>query len=393
MKFAEINFDPDDIALNDFLTNDIQFADRVLLKPTARTYICTGYAVLNVSSQHTKFKQLRHFIPRDEKLEQGFYAVWNQTLRYCRYCHEEGHVVVNCPKRRARASCWNCGIDGYIAASCTCDKPSKRAQKQPETSVTIQSSVEQAPTSLAITESSETTDAPTIDVDAENQVHYDETLPHNSPIVPSTPLITSTSPITVSPGKTGPKCCRIHAAQKLYERPVTRSQSVPPKEPIYVSSVSMQVGQTDTMITDSSMDSSSSVTQADEGHTNSCYNNMNNMLSIINTQLQARYSLWTRHCDIVSFSPSFIFSDNLAPENDGIILIKVKRPYNVLAPFWLLVLHSPATSGQQRQQFFDHILDLLHNQDLDIILDRLFITGDFNYSYLQPHLSSQTSLQ
>ncbi|KAG0780713.1 hypothetical protein G6F57_013030 [Rhizopus arrhizus] len=41
-----------------------------------------------------------------------------------------------------------------------------------------------------------------------------------------------------------------------------------------------------------------------------------NTLSIINTQFQARYSLWTRHCGIVSFSPSFIFSDNLAPEHD-----------------------------------------------------------------------------
>ncbi|KAG1367181.1 hypothetical protein G6F61_013130 [Rhizopus arrhizus] len=133
------NFDPDDTALNDFLTNGIKFADNstiipcraldsqmevirlrlsnlpfmgesallegILLKPTTRTYMCTGYAILNC--------------------EQGFYAVWNQMPHYCRYCHEEGHVVVDCPKRRARASCWNCGIDGHIAASCTRDKPSK----------------------------------------------------------------------------------------------------------------------------------------------------------------------------------------------------------------------------------------------------------------------------
>ena len=118
-----------------------------------------------------------------------------------------------------------------------------------------------------------------------------------------------------------------------------------------------------------------------------------NTLSIIDTQFQARYSLWTRHCGIVSFSPSFIFSDNLVPENDRIILTKVNHPYNAFEPFWLLVLYAPATSGQQRQQFFDNVLELLHNQDLDINLDRLFITGDFNYSYLRPHLSSQTSLQ
>ena len=33
MKFAEINFDPDDIALNDFLTNGIQFADSSTIIP------------------------------------------------------------------------------------------------------------------------------------------------------------------------------------------------------------------------------------------------------------------------------------------------------------------------------------------------------------------------
>ncbi|KAG0976599.1 hypothetical protein G6F29_010686 [Rhizopus arrhizus] len=134
---------------------------------------------------------------------------------YCRYCHEEGHVVVDCPKRRARTSCWNCGIDGHMAASCTRDKPSKRARKQPETSVAIQPSVEEASTLLVTTEYPETTDAPTIDID---------TCPNVK--IKFIPIPSST---TVSPGKTGPKRRRLHAAQKPYERPVTRSQSVPPK--------------------------------------------------------------------------------------------------------------------------------------------------------------------
>ncbi|EIE91395.1 hypothetical protein G6F46_011881 [Rhizopus delemar] len=317
MKFAEINFDPDDIALNDFLTNGLKFADNsiiipcraldsqmevirlrlsnlpflsesalleglqkslkvygeildvgILLEPITHTYMCTGYAILNVSSQHIKFKQLTHLIPWDEKREQSFYAVWNQMPHYCRYCHEEGHVVVGCPKRRARTSCWNCGIDGHMAASCTRDKPSKRARKQPEANVAVQSSVEQAPTSLAITESAVTTDTPTTDVDVypnvENQVHHDETCPHNPPVVIPTHISTSTSSIPVSPGKTGPKRSRVHATQKPYERPVTRSQSTPPKESIYAPSGSVQVGQTDNMDTECSVDPSSSVTPTDE---------------------------------------------------------------------------------------------------------------------------------
>lgn len=116
-------------------------------------------------------------------------------------------------------------------------------------------------------------------------------------------------------------------------------------------------------------------------------------LFTINTQFQAHCSLWTRHCGIVSSNPSFIISANMAPDNDRVILTKVTHPYNAFEPFFVLVLYAPANSGQQRQQFFDQVLNILHSPALGISLDRLFITGDFNYSYLRPHLSSQTSLQ
>ena len=112
-----------------------------------------------------------------------------------------------------------------------------------------------------------------------------------------------------------------------------------------------------------------------------------NTLSVINTQFQACYSLWTCHCGIVSFSSSFIFSDNLVCENDWIILT---MPLCLSDSSYSM---PPSASAQQRQQLFDHVLDLLHNQDLDINLDRLFITRDSNYSYLRPHLPSQISLQ
>ncbi|KAG1048416.1 hypothetical protein G6F43_009192 [Rhizopus delemar] len=266
MKYAEINFDPDDIALNDILINGIKFVDnsiiipcraldsqmeiiclhlsnlpflgesalleslkvygeildvRILLKSTTRTYMCTGYTVLNVSSQHIKFKQLTHLIPWDEKREQSFYAVWNQISHYYRYCYEKWRVIVVCPKRSTRTSCWNCGIDGHMAARCARDKPSKRTRKQPETSIAIQPSVDQAPTLLANTESSETTDTPTLDIDVypsgENPVPYDETLPYNPQVVIPIPLSTSTSAIIVSPSKTEPKRSQIHAEQKPCE--------------------------------------------------------------------------------------------------------------------------------------------------------------------------------
>ncbi|KAG0734391.1 hypothetical protein G6F23_012439 [Rhizopus arrhizus] len=124
LKFAEINFAPDDDALSECLANGITFADKstilpcraldthmqvvrlrlsnlpflnekalmkglekslrkygdildvgILLEPTTGTYMCTGYAVLNVASKTETFEPLTHLIPWDEQRECGFYAV------------------------------------------------------------------------------------------------------------------------------------------------------------------------------------------------------------------------------------------------------------------------------------------------------------------------------
>ncbi|EIE87718.1 hypothetical protein RO3G_12429 [Rhizopus delemar RA 99-880] len=66
----------------------------ILLEPTTGTYMCAGYAVLNVSSKDMQFETLTHLIPWDEQREYGFYAVWNQMQVCCRYCHEEGHASI-----------------------------------------------------------------------------------------------------------------------------------------------------------------------------------------------------------------------------------------------------------------------------------------------------------
>ncbi|KAG1404204.1 hypothetical protein G6F58_010229 [Rhizopus delemar] len=55
---------------------------------------------------------------------------------YCRYCHAEGHVVPDCPKKRSSRVCWNCRTSGHIAAGCTKskNKPFKKARKTPTAS-------------------------------------------------------------------------------------------------------------------------------------------------------------------------------------------------------------------------------------------------------------------
>ncbi|KAG0760925.1 hypothetical protein G6F62_000371 [Rhizopus arrhizus] len=72
------------------------------------------------------------FLGTSQKMK-GFYAVWSDMPTYCRYCHTEGHVVPDCPKKRSSCVCWNCRTSGHIAAECTKskNKPFKMARKTP----------------------------------------------------------------------------------------------------------------------------------------------------------------------------------------------------------------------------------------------------------------------
>ncbi|KAG1392516.1 hypothetical protein G6F58_012493 [Rhizopus delemar] len=83
----------------------------------------------------------------------------------------------------------------------------------------------------------------------------------------------------------------------------------------------------------------------------------------------------------------------MIPDNDRAILTRVEHPHGAFLSFYVLVLYAPASSGKLRQKFFGGIYDILHQSTIDVDLDRLFIMGDFNYSYQRRNFFSQTSMQ
>ncbi|KAG1117218.1 hypothetical protein G6F42_013496 [Rhizopus arrhizus] len=106
----------------------------------------TGYAILSVPIGDDTFLPLSHNLPWSNAHDEGFYAVWNDMPTYCRYCHQEGHAVSECPKKRSTRVCWNCHKSGHIAAECSKDKPSKKARKTPTAPTAREDVVEMPPT-------------------------------------------------------------------------------------------------------------------------------------------------------------------------------------------------------------------------------------------------------
>ncbi|KAG1140783.1 hypothetical protein G6F37_009190 [Rhizopus arrhizus] len=117
-----------------------------LREPVTGTYMGTGYAILSVPIGDDIFLPLSHNLPWSNAHDEGFHAVWNDMPTYCRYCHQEGHAVSECPKKRSTRVCWNCHKSGHIAADCSKDKPSKKTRKTPTAPTTREDVAEMPPT-------------------------------------------------------------------------------------------------------------------------------------------------------------------------------------------------------------------------------------------------------
>ncbi|KAK4521701.1 uncharacterized protein ATC70_004235 [Mucor velutinosus] len=110
-------------------------------------------------------------------------------------------------------------------------------------------------------------------------------------------------------------------------------------------------------------------------------------ITSIELQLQAQQYLWTYYCGIVSYSSGYILTKiatSYLYESDRYILCKVHHPHSFYEPFYILNLYAPATSDHcPRQEFFESIYNLLSTLSETIDLERLLLSGDFNYDYVR----------
>ena len=89
-----------------------------------------GVVYLDVGNTSQNYQDLAHTIPWPSGSE-SFHATWKSMPVYCRYCHEEGHNISDCPKkRRSVPLCWTCNEPGHIASKCPRDPPAPISKRR-----------------------------------------------------------------------------------------------------------------------------------------------------------------------------------------------------------------------------------------------------------------------
>lgn len=83
----------------------------------------TGYAVLDIhqptEAENTcKFQTLSHKISWREDPNESFHAKWNNMPMWCRYCHKDGHIKLDCKESKARILCYVCHEQGHRSFEC-----------------------------------------------------------------------------------------------------------------------------------------------------------------------------------------------------------------------------------------------------------------------------------
>ncbi|KAI8137712.1 hypothetical protein BJV82DRAFT_674520 [Fennellomyces sp. T-0311] len=99
-----------------------------------------GYAVLMNTQGTSSLGELKHRVPFGKigNREREFYAKWKGMGKYCTYCRDDGHSIVECETRPSQMpECYNCRQVGHISINCP-HPPSAHHHKKPKSSSNAQ---------------------------------------------------------------------------------------------------------------------------------------------------------------------------------------------------------------------------------------------------------------
>ncbi|CEP15119.1 hypothetical protein [Parasitella parasitica] len=398
----------------------------------------SGYATIQQLPNEV-YSKLSHTIPWNTGNDHC-HATFPEMATWCRYCHDEGHTKYECPKAMASIVCYNCDGNGHRQAQC--DKPSRkpkqRESKKPRKSyenslsteaaksrwapggskdqapsVNKQIEVAQSNTPAPITTASPPTSIPAagedkkprrtkkrvasqdgnrrLDTDnASMATSTDEEYQPSSSSDDSSSsesegeameadehgaLMTDQQQVIMESGLTSSNVPSLHQQQPTqYNR--DHNNSAPPSvhdlvkaghpttQSSYLRHLSLQ---------------QYTILSLQETHATET------TIPTIQMQLKAQQYLWTYYCGIASFSTDFILThiatDHLY-ESERHILCKVHHPHNFYEPFYIINIYAPASSNnKERQEFYQSLYNMLTSLSDTIDLERLIISGDFNYDY------------
>ncbi|ORE10511.1 hypothetical protein BCV72DRAFT_313794, partial [Rhizopus microsporus var. microsporus] len=115
--------------------------------------------------------------------------------------------------------------------------------------------------------------------------------------------------------------------------------------------------------------------------------------STLHKQFCSSQSFWNLYCGIVSLDNQFHLEQISLPEDFHYILTRVSHVDQEVSPFFILVLHDPASLPRERISFFSSLLNFAQfSQYSDqSCIERLIIAGDFNYDASNISLRSSSS--
>ncbi|CEP19709.1 hypothetical protein [Parasitella parasitica] len=338
-----------------------------------RLFYGSGYVVLNLNSPHPITESLSRELPWPEE-GRKLLLKWDDMPQYCRYCQGLDHCKADCAELRNLLVCHTCNDRGHLSKQCrrnnaspTPNKVIAIAEMKPRKSSSTKISTN--PKTNVGSSSSPSSPAKGKEVDR-SQPPKGRVAVMSGP-TSSVPGSVSASPVTsamdtaVDTGGTTTLSIATLNCRSLVK--LNNPSAIPPfLRYLRTTGNDIFVVQETHVVNEQEQD-------------------------YLNILFQAKSSIWTQHCGIISTNPDFILTSppTFVDPEGRYILTSITSSNNNTPIAYVLGIYAPATRAL-RPSFF---ASLANNNTIRSIIQQCttptFILGDFNYDIIQDQLPSR----